>query len=320
VPLHTDPPPAYVAIGDSYTSGEGLKPYLSGSDTIGNTCHRSRTQAYPEQMAGRDSGLPLEFHACSGADTTSYWQANRDQSGPIELPQRTWLNAGTALVSMTFGVDDLSWTNTIQDCIKVQAGPLHTTVHEDTAKCNADLASVEQQITTVKDPLVKLYNDALRRSPNAQIRVLGYPLAFPDRGKKASGCVLAGLTDGFQLVFAHDVEKSARNLEQALDNQIQNAVATVQAESPSNSRLVYIDTSKTFGDHTINCGDSGRPKPWINALKLTDDGTKRLVADIKAKRWKKLEGDLIEFIIPSFHPNSTGQQELADALTATLPK
>jgi hypothetical protein len=135
--------------------------------------------------------------------------------------------------------------------------------------------------------------------------------------------VLTGLPENFQIVFAHNVEQTARPLEQTLDDRIQTAVTAVQAEAPGNSRLVYVDTGKTFGGadgHTINCGDSGRPKPWINALKLTDDGATRLVADIKAKRWKKLENDLTEFVIPSFHPTSTGQQQLADALTATLPK
>jgi hypothetical protein len=38
----------YAALGDSYSAGEGLAPYLPGSDTQGNTCHRS-AGAYSEK-------------------------------------------------------------------------------------------------------------------------------------------------------------------------------------------------------------------------------------------------------------------------------
>ena len=103
VPVRLTRRPTTSPFGDSYTSGEGLNPYQDSSDTNGNTCHQSKSQAYPELMAGRDSGLALEFHACSGATTGDYKDRNPDQSGPPERAQRYWLSAGTALVSMTFG-------------------------------------------------------------------------------------------------------------------------------------------------------------------------------------------------------------------------
>ncbi len=39
----------YVALGDSYSAGEGDRPYEPGTDTKTNTCHRSE-KAYPTMI------------------------------------------------------------------------------------------------------------------------------------------------------------------------------------------------------------------------------------------------------------------------------
>ncbi|WP_433792051.1 GDSL-type esterase/lipase family protein [Actinoplanes sp. CA-252034] len=96
------PAPRYVAMGDSYSSGEGLSPYDRNSDLMRtngtkgsekNACHRSRNGAYPrlvtmpgadkptgwgaedhftiETMARDFSAGSFGFIACSGASTVS---------------------------------------------------------------------------------------------------------------------------------------------------------------------------------------------------------------------------------------------------------
>ena len=42
----------YVALGDSYQSGEGAGDYLAGTDTDANKCHRS-VHAYPQRLVDR---------------------------------------------------------------------------------------------------------------------------------------------------------------------------------------------------------------------------------------------------------------------------
>jgi len=99
----TEPGPKYVALGDSYSSGEGNSPYDKNSDlqrtngTLGspvNACHRAQANAYPRmvkmpgyglkpnpdpngnnqwtiaEMAGPGGGASIGFLACSGAGTT----------------------------------------------------------------------------------------------------------------------------------------------------------------------------------------------------------------------------------------------------------
>lgn len=81
------PTETYVALGDSYSSGEGLKPYLPTTDYVRSTgqtnaCHRSTSGAYPSLVTspGHTKTIAQEategtasfaFLACSGAMTTN---------------------------------------------------------------------------------------------------------------------------------------------------------------------------------------------------------------------------------------------------------
>lgn len=60
----------YVALGDSYSAGEGVQPFLAGTDTPSDRCHRSK---YAYSRAVQLSPLPLSrsFFACSGATTSN---------------------------------------------------------------------------------------------------------------------------------------------------------------------------------------------------------------------------------------------------------
>jgi hypothetical protein len=155
-------PEVFAALGDSYSSGEGLPPFLPGSDTQGNLCHRS-AQAYSQVFAANtNSTLRMEFHACSGASPETSWAVpNPDQTNPAELPQRDWLGQDVALVTMTYGGNDLNWPSTLLDCTKVQLGVFHTTVYGNPSACNADLDAAPQEIESMYQNLLTVYLDAL---------------------------------------------------------------------------------------------------------------------------------------------------------------
>lgn len=309
----------YVALGDSYSSGEGLSPYQSATDTSGNTCHRSRFQAYPELISAADSGLPLEFHACSGAATGSYFATNPDEHHPSEPAQDSWLSSNTALVTMTFGGDNLTWNIALEHCTRVHI-PGYT--YYDSATCESDLGKVRDQVAAIKAKLVSVYTDVLARSPNARVRVLGYPPLFPDRGSKTSSCRI-GQAPGLTLSLTASVERQGVSIENSLNADIKAAVDQVRAAAAGNSRLEYIDSETAFGGpsgHAITCGDAGAPTPWINQLTLSKSAVKQLAEDLARGRWSRLDTDLFDIIAPSFHPTATGQQKLAAAVTASLPK
>lgn len=92
----TPPPPTYkfVALGDSFSSGEGIEPFLAAS--AGNQCHRSElayaefveepghagASIYSRYQAG-DDGVRWGFQACSGAVTDNVLYHGYDNHDPL---------------------------------------------------------------------------------------------------------------------------------------------------------------------------------------------------------------------------------------------
>ncbi|HEY5104952.1 MAG TPA: hypothetical protein VII65_07915, partial [Acidimicrobiales bacterium] len=116
---------AYVAMGDSYASGEGLQSnattYLAPSNSDG--CHRSAT-AYPVLVA---TSLNVDlgqfetygsggFVACSGATTKDILKG---QNG--EPAQPSALSSATRWVTLTAGGDDLHFSDVLLACLDLRA-------------------------------------------------------------------------------------------------------------------------------------------------------------------------------------------------------
>ena len=153
-PLKTD----YVAMGDSYSAGEGNAPYFEGSNTKTDQCHRSM-QAYSTLVRQRGQDEPIAqvakdghdtrfaFIACSGAETTGVtaaavfgegevktWNANGNtdwghtQTGldePLQDEQPNGLNGGTTLVTITIGGNDARFADVLTGClIPIQRRPI----------------------------------------------------------------------------------------------------------------------------------------------------------------------------------------------------
>jgi hypothetical protein len=159
-------------------------------------------------------------------------------------------------------------------------------------------------------------------APNAEIRVLAYPPAFPNRGTKTSECRIARIGSHLQFSIAHETVAKAVSLQKQINDNIEDAVTKIRRQSPDSYRLRFVNTVPFFGSytgHTINCGDAGRPKPWVNAVKLSASAAARLAIDIQAGSWTRVITDFNDIYSASFHPTKTGQQKMESALAATLP-
>lgn len=114
-----------MALGDSYSSGEGLGNYdlswaydshtweydSQTNESNPNHCHRHRN-AYPSLFSGGfQYGVPA-FHACSGAVTRDVL----DRSRYGEMPQVQRLKPATSLVTITVGGNDAGFTQVLGDC------------------------------------------------------------------------------------------------------------------------------------------------------------------------------------------------------------
>src|ERR1700686_1346277 len=114
----------YVALGDSYSAGEGVSQYEPGSGDAApgqDDCHRS-TRAYPLQLTfAHRLSRPVIFHACSGArighiydfiQRTHGIQRNRfgTQVPGVLGPQ-------VGLVTLTIGGNDFHFGDVITFCL-----------------------------------------------------------------------------------------------------------------------------------------------------------------------------------------------------------
>ncbi|MDT0343552.1 SGNH/GDSL hydrolase family protein [Streptomyces litchfieldiae] len=144
--------PAYVALGDSYSSGNGAGSYISSS----GDCHRSNN-AYPARWAAANSPSSFAFVACSGAVTTDV--TNRQLGS---------LNSSTGLVTITIGGNDAGFADAMTTCV---------TGSEST--CLNRLATARSYISnTLPGRLNTVYSAIRSRAPNARVVVLGYPRMY----------------------------------------------------------------------------------------------------------------------------------------------
>ena len=88
----------YVALGDSYSAGNG-----ANSTNLNSSCNRN-TYAYP-YLLSQQKGYALTFVACAGAVT-----------GDIINNQVNSVTSDTKLVTITIGGNDIGFTNLILAC------------------------------------------------------------------------------------------------------------------------------------------------------------------------------------------------------------
>src|SRR5581483_7741952 len=152
---------AYVAMGDSYSSGQGDPPFTN--DSV-DGCNRS-VEGYPEDLVNTDSTVyraKLAFVACSGATTTDVVEG-RDG----EAPQATWLSSATQLVTMTVGGNDVGFPQIITACATgAGCGP-------------SSYPTLDEQIQAMEPKLRGIFTYVAARAPNARVVVLTYPQIFP---------------------------------------------------------------------------------------------------------------------------------------------
>ena len=144
--------PAYVALGDSYSSGTGTRTYIND----GTSCQRS-IYAYPSLDAA-SLGLTLTFRACSGATVAD-----------VTNTQLSALSSATAYVTISVGGNDAGFASVLTECAK--PGWL--------SNCNGAIDNAQNIINNIlPGRLSTLYGSIRSKAPNAKVIVVGYPRIF----------------------------------------------------------------------------------------------------------------------------------------------
>src|SRR4051794_26982167 len=282
----------YVALGDSYSSGEGSPPFFAGTDGGGNFCHRS-PQAYSEVLGGI-YGIAPKFYACSGA-VTSDITSTFHQGEPPQIT-RDGVDSSADLLTMTIGGNDAGFSDTLKSCIeqKVKADAFNAAIgpvarwlglgHDPSCANSDDFASsVDQRVDNVFSPAKSTYlavKSATSRTTS--VMVADYPLLFP-ASHDDQGCL------GLSIILTHDDMDWMNGEGHRLDNLLSNAA--------SQAGVNFVDVRGTFAGHEV-CGPAGA---YINGLSTASGSG-------GACTWSVLGRCIIPGIpiVGSFHPNPSG--------------
>lgn len=177
-------PPTYDALGDSFSSGFGNAPYLTGThhDAGPNDCQRS-TRAYAQLVADAEN-LTLDFNACQRAETRHFYAPREPAWG--EPPQLDQLSRRTALVTFTIGGNDAHFADVVLYCVLVGIDYVNDCYNDDDVEIPvaAALERLAGRSASPADvtPYDTLFKDVRARAPHATRVVVGYPKFFPAGG------------------------------------------------------------------------------------------------------------------------------------------
>jgi len=213
-------PVNYVALGDSYSSGVGAGSYISSS----GSCLRS-TNAYSALWAAAHAPASYVSVACSGATTQD-----------VLANQISALNAGTTLVSITIGGNDVGFSSVMQTCIL-----------NSTSTCLAAVNNAENLARSIlPGRLANTFSAIRAAAPSARVVVLDYP-EFYDLGNSWYCPGLSG-SDRTALNQAADL----------LDSIIQTATAT--------AGYTFADVKGRFQGHEL-CDFFNQ---WLHSVSVSD--------------------------------------------------
>ena len=237
----------YVALGDSYASGEGLAPSL----------------AYPVLL--KDGGVErfgrLTCAARSGAVTSD-----------VLGTQVSSLREGTETVTLTVGGNDAGFATVVAACLHSPDRRIQAVLDQGAQWRAGAKATAQRRIAFLGGPaaapqdrsvpLVRVLSEVARRLPDAEILVTGYPRLLGSRptpqGHRASDVLplFVGESD------AAWMSAQSEALDAALASGVQRAKA-------SGVRARFVDVTAAFDGHAL----SDRQAPWVNGVVLASLGS-----------------------------------------------
>ena len=248
------PATPYLALGDSYSSGEGVEPFEPGTNFSGvNECHRSDS-AYARLISGTSPKIPAlgvqGFRACSGAVTENirYGPQWNEPGAQLDLP--AWPDTTTQLVTLTIGGNDIGFGPTINTCAL------------NPPACDSAFQDANTKVANLGGSLAGTYAEILKRLPNARVYVIGYPPLFA----AGTGCTLGPNSD---YPITESRKQQAIDLLNALNKKIKDQVDVVRAMNDGYyQRLKFVpadgQNSPFLGKHI--CSND----PYFHGLNLAN--------------------------------------------------
>ena len=251
----------YLAIGDSYSAGEGLPDYEQGTQDLpaGDRCHRSPQYAFPLRLQSAFAFDTMIVHrACSGAEIQHVFSTVQEHSGTknhlglqIE-PDRPGvpgtISDDLLLVTITMSGNDLHFADMLIFCAT------HSSCLDDEFQHTGLSLSewAERGLDSIGKRLTELY-ETLRASVPADTRVLavGYPGLFPEK-----------IPSLLSNAFCHEILKVWGDPERAAIRDWNVRLNGKVHAAADVAGIEYVDVFPFFSQHET-CGPAG---PWIKFI------------------------------------------------------
>lgn len=285
----------YVAMGDSFSSGEGTFNYRAGTDTSLNKCHQSAL-SYPYLLASTlDSFVSV---ACSGATTDNIFPNNKEhkdtqlnisdsevtiamQAEALASHSVGTLTQGKFLqqddpeiVTISIGGNDIQFSGILKRCVLPFAGDI--TPNTDCYASYEDRLEVVNEVNAQFDNLYRTYVN-LKGEGERRVYIIGYPQIASTTGSCALNVRLSQADREF-----------GAELVTYLNSVIKQAAAK--------AGVYYVDTEHAFDGHKLCDGTAATA---VNGLTAGNDTALHTLGN------------------ESYHPNELGHQLLADAIAHT---
>jgi lysophospholipase L1-like esterase len=269
-----------VALGDSYSSGEGAcKPvtitgcdYRPGTNTAADDCHRSHNAYGVRTAAKRPHGWKFDFAACSGATTADVLSTGQNGEPAQVHALQVAPTQVVRLVTLTLGGNDAGFADAVARCVAA---------HLFASSCHGKVTWQISQ-ATLRTRLTAVYAAVHLAAPSAKVLVLGYPRLFSPKPSPSAPCDVSAADS-----------KAFSKAEDALNASV--AAAVKRADLNAGSKFAsFVDDGAIFQGHELCAGPAS--KAYVNGLLLTSSGARS----------------------ESFHPNRSGQSVLAARLQKAL--
>ena len=300
---------SYLALGDSYTSGEGAFAYRAGTDTENNTCHSS-ANSYPslliQHLFSRTSGNSV---ACSGAVINDIAQSptyagqakdgvmyNKISASGLQiylnnytagyLPQAAFAaHYQPSALTVSVGGNDIGFGNILKMCLAPHLNR-HLTDSNGCYSTYEDRLELSQTIDAQIPRLTQLYKRLQAATPNSTIYVVGYPLLAVDNGNCAVNVRLS-------------------TVEIALSIEIIKHLNLAVAKAAGNAKVNYVNIENALAGHRL-CEVKSNLVAVNGVTAGKDAGLSTSIVGRPVN---------IKFLgRESFHPNSYGYQLIEQAI------
>jgi lysophospholipase L1-like esterase len=164
----------YVALGDSYTSGPLIPTQVNPN------CTRS-DHNYPSLVSATIHSSSFTDVSCGGATTGDILNPGTGELGQAVPAQISAVTAGTALVSVGIGGNDISFTDIITSCAEDSlSNPFGSPCKNEYTAGGTDQLLARVSATAPK--VAAVLGAVHAAAPGARVLVVGYTAILPDSG------------------------------------------------------------------------------------------------------------------------------------------